>query len=235
MQNDNQTAKNLPTIADLYEENLELAFRNDQFNRLMNEQPKPSWIKENPYANNAKYIPIGIIETMLQKIFKRYRIEVLREGTMFNAVYVTVRVHYWNGISNTWDYHDGIGAVQLQTKKGSSPAQMENINNQAVMMALPMAKSYAIKDATDHLGKLFGRDLNRKDTMAFEADQSMSRTQAKGVAGTLDKDLADTWWQTISDCRTEAELLAFKKQNKPTHPDILKMIDTRMAQLQSPK
>jgi hypothetical protein len=37
-------------------------------------------------------------------------------------------------------------------------------------MALPMAKSYAIKDACDHFGKLFGRDLNRK-TMGFEVDK----------------------------------------------------------------
>jgi hypothetical protein len=35
------------------------------------------------------------------------------------------------------------------------------------MMAFTMAKSYAIKDACDHFGKLFGRDLNRKETMGF--------------------------------------------------------------------
>ena len=32
-------------------------------------------------------------------------------------------------------------------------------------MAFPMAKSYALKDAAEHIGVLFGRDLNRKDTM----------------------------------------------------------------------
>jgi ABC-type transporter lipoprotein component MlaA len=38
-------------------------------------------------------------------------------------------------------------------------------------MALPIAKTFAIKDATGHLGKIFGRDLNRKDTIPFQADQ----------------------------------------------------------------
>lgn len=33
------------------------------------------------------------------------------------------------------------------------------------MKALPAAKSYAIKDACEHIGKLFGRDLNRTDTL----------------------------------------------------------------------
>ncbi len=40
------------------------------------------------------------------------------------------------------------------------------------MMALPSAKSYAIKDAADHLGSLFGRDLNRKDAPAFSPTYS---------------------------------------------------------------
>lgn len=93
---------------------------------------------------------------------------------MFNAINVTVRVWYWDGISNEWNYHDGVGAAQLQTKQGASPADLANINNNAVMMALPMAKSYAVKDACEHIGRLFGRDLNRKDFMEYEADKSMS-------------------------------------------------------------
>lgn len=164
----------LPTIAQLYEDNLEVAFKNDQFNQLLNIQPKQDWIKENKYAGNSKYMPIGVVETLMQKLFKKYRVEVLREGAMFNAVYVAVRIHYWDGIANDWNFHDGVGAVQLQTKQGTSPADMQNINNNAVMMALPMAKSYAIKDACEHIGRLFGRDLNRKDYLEFEADKSMS-------------------------------------------------------------
>jgi len=164
----------LPTTSELYSDNLEVAFKNDQFNLLLNQPPKADWIKQNKYANNSNYIPIGIVETLLQKIFKRFRVEVLREGTMFNSVYVTIRLHYWNGIDDTWQFHDGVGAVQLQTKQGSSPAQLENINNNAVMMALPMAKSYAIKDACEHIGKLFGRDINRKDVMAFSQDNSIT-------------------------------------------------------------
>jgi hypothetical protein len=34
-------------------------------------------------------------------------------------------------------------------------------------MALPSAKSYAIKDAAEHFGAIFGRDLNRKDIIQF--------------------------------------------------------------------
>jgi hypothetical protein len=107
---------------------------------------------------------------MLRKIFKKYSIEITNQGTSFNGVWVTVRVHYFHPTEATMMYHDGIGAVQLQTAKGTSPADLANINNGALSMAYPIAKTLAIKEACDHFGKLFGCDLNRKDTMAFKVD-----------------------------------------------------------------
>jgi hypothetical protein len=166
--------RDLPVLADLYKvDDIATLFKTDQFNLLMNQAPEPKWVLENKFAGNSKYIPIGILETLLQRIFKEFRVEVLREGTMFNSVYVTVRLHYLHPISGQWGFHDGVGSAQIQTKSGSSPADLQNINNNAVMMALPMAKSYAIKDASDHFGRLFGRDLNRKDTMGFGVDKNL--------------------------------------------------------------
>lgn len=162
-------------LADIYAiEQIDEAFKDDNVNLILNQQPKQSWIKQNKYAGNSSYIPIGIIETLLQKIFKRFKIEVTNVSVLFNAVSVTVRVHYADIVTGEWRYHDGVGAVQLQTKAGASPAQLESINNNAVQMALPMAKSYAIKDACEHFGALFGRDLNRKDTLMFSADKNLN-------------------------------------------------------------
>lgn len=166
--------KNLPSISDLYNvDNVDTYFKKDQFNLLMNQEPDPKWIQTNKFANNSKYIPIGIKETLLQRIFKEFKIEILREGTMFNAVYVTIRLHYIHPVTGEWSYFDGIGADQLQTKSGASPADLQNISNNAVAMSLPKAVSFAISDATDHLGKLFGRDLNREKQMSFGVDKSL--------------------------------------------------------------
>ena len=139
----------------------------------MNQQPEPKWILENKYAGNSKYIPIGIQETLLQRIFKDFKIEILREGTLFNAVYATIRLHYLHPVTGEWIFHDGTGADQIQTKSGASAADLSSIGNNAVAMSLPKAVSFAISDATDHLGKLFGRDLNRKDTMSFGVDKNL--------------------------------------------------------------
>lgn len=165
----------LPKLSDLYSvEQAEKAFQVDTFNWLVNQVPNPKLIKENKYAGNSKYIPIGIIETMLQKLVKEFRIEVLREGALFNSVYVTIRLHYLHPVTKEWSFHDGTGAAELQTKSGASAADLGAINKGAVMMALPMAKSYAIKDAAEHFGALFGRDLNRKDILAFTTDSNLT-------------------------------------------------------------
>jgi hypothetical protein len=71
------------------------------------------------------------------------------------------------------EWHDGIGAVQLQTAKGTSPADLANINNGAVAMAFPMAKTYAIKDACQLIGNIFGANIDRKDTIAFVPDEQL--------------------------------------------------------------
>lgn len=166
--------RELPVLADLYKAtDIATLFKHDQFNLLMNQAPEPKWILENKFAGNSKYIPIGILETLLQRIFKEFKVEVMREGQLFNSVYVTIRLHYLNPVSGEWSYHDGVGSAQIQTKAGASPADLASINNNAVMMALPMAKSYAIKDACDHFGKLFGRDLNRKEVMGFGVDKNL--------------------------------------------------------------
>jgi len=195
----------LPKLANLYEDNIELAYKNDQFNVLMNQNPKPEWVKINEYANNSKYIPIGIIETLLSKVFKSWYPEIIREGVAFNGVYVVIRLHCLDLMTNEWKQYDGIGAVELQVKKGSSPAELQNLNKGAIMMAFPMAKSYAIKDAAEHIGKLFGRDLNRKDTMLFEADKS--------IINSIDG---------INDAKEKNRIIDFI--NKATSPEQLQQI-----------
>lgn len=167
------TNNNLPTLADLTQD-VELAFKSDQLNLLLNQNPPAAWIKVHPYIKGYQYLSIDKVEHLLKKIFKRYRIEITGQGTAFNGVWVTVRVHYENPVTGNWDFHDGIGAAQLQTKKDTSPADLLNINNGALSMAFPIAKTVAVKDACDHFGKLFGADLNRKDVIEFTPDKNLT-------------------------------------------------------------
>lgn len=168
-----QGKSSVPTIGELFADTISVAIKNEGLNALLNHEPKKEWIKQHPYVKTHSYLPIDKVEFLLRAIFKKFSIEILREGTAFNGVYVVVRVHYFNPASEQMDYHDGIGACQLQTAKGTSPADLANINNGALAMAFPIAKTAGIKDACDHFGKLFGADINRKDTLPFMPDTSL--------------------------------------------------------------
>lgn len=164
--------RNLPKINDIYTDKISTQ-KSDVFVTLMNQPPKLEWVKEHPIIQGYKYLPIERIEYLLKTILKSYKIEITGQGQSFNGVWVTVRIHYLHPVTNEWLFHDGIGASQLQTAKGTSPTDLQNIKNGALSMAFPVAKTIAIKDACDHFGKLFGADLNRKDVINYELDLTL--------------------------------------------------------------
>lgn len=170
-----QEPPKLPTIQELFEDSLEIAGKQEGLNAILNTPPPEKWIKNHPFIKDRdgkphRYLPIDKVEYLLRKIFRHYKIEITGQGTAFNGVWVTVRVHYFSPVTNQMEWHDGIGAIQLQVKKDTSPADLANINNGAVSMAFPIAKSLAIKDACDMLGAIFGANLNRRDVVEFKPD-----------------------------------------------------------------
>lgn len=167
------TESKLPTIQELYDKP-ELSLKEDQLTVILNQPPPATWIKKHPFISNYHYLPIDKVEFLLKKLFKKTRIEILREGTSFNGVYVVVRVWYRDIITGEMDFHDGIGGKELQVKSGSSPADLSNINPGALSMAFGIAKTIALKDATDHLGNIFGANLNRKDTLGYSGDNTLA-------------------------------------------------------------
>lgn len=171
-----ESMQKLPTIQELYGD-IEQAKKEDAFLVLMNAEPPLKWVKEHPFIRGYRYLPIDKIEYLLKKIFKTYKIEVLKTGMLMNAVEVTVRVHYKHPLTGEMMFHDGVGAQELQTMKdsGTLKADMSNVNKGAVMMALPIAKTIAVKDACDHFGKIFGSDLNRKETMVYSFDEKLNK------------------------------------------------------------
>lgn len=170
--------KQLPTLQELYA-NQNLTIDIDNFNVLMNQDPPTSWLKRNRYAGNSIYLPIDKVEFLLRRVFKQYRIEILNQGIAFNGVWVSVRVHYVHPVTGSWEFHDGIGAEELQVKSGSSPSDLASINKGAIAIAFPKAESQAIKDACHKFGRAFGSDLNRADSMQMGQDEKLHDVKRK--------------------------------------------------------
>lgn len=164
----------------------------EQLNVILSTPPPTTWVKEHQYikvesvVNGVKtkapykYLPIDKVEYLLRKCFKKFKIEVIKTGMLLNAVEVHVRVHYYNPATDTMEFHDGVGAQEVQTSSGSGSLKldMSNINRGAVTMALPLAKSIAIKDACDHFGDLFGANLNRNNIVQFTGDNELLSSEA---------------------------------------------------------
>lgn len=144
----------------------EMAKDNQKMLEFVNQDPQPGWIRE---MSGIPYIPIGILETLMQRIFGRVRYEVKDYKLLANSVCVCMRVYYWNAGRNDWDFQDWLGAIPIQISKdkGHWAIDFANMNSKAIQLALPGAESFAMKDAIEKIWRLFWRDLSRKDAMEY--------------------------------------------------------------------
>ena len=137
--------------------NKELMDKIAQFNLVLNGETPEEWIKVLP-GTTVKYVPIQRLEWLLTSIFGQFKYEVKSVLVINDSISVVVRVHYYNPVLDVWEWADGVGAAPLMATEGEM----------AVALALPAAKSFAVKDAVEPLGKLFGKDLNRADQIAYD-------------------------------------------------------------------
>lgn len=186
MSKENIPAK-LPTRDELILDK-EMDYKQDTLNYLLNTPPVKDWIKEHPYikSKNAagqtvpyQYIPIERVEWLLTRIFKRWKVEIKDSKLIANSVVVTVRLHVHDPLTNEWEWQDGIGAAPIQTEKGAGATEFDKMSSSAISMGAPSAESYAIKDAAEKFGKVFGKDLNRKDMINYTDQLATKLTKAQ--------------------------------------------------------
>lgn len=167
--------KKLPTLQDLTESNKELVYKNDALNYLLNQPTPTAWIKKHPILNvkvngqstPLEYVPVEKTKQLLTQIFQEWHDEIISVNPLFNAVCVHVRLKVRNPLTGEWIIHDGVGAVDVQTKSGASAADLSQITSSAVMKAAPAAASYALKNAAEKLGAIFGGNLQKYDLTPF--------------------------------------------------------------------
>jgi len=157
--------KKLPTLAQLTEEN-ELQAKDNALMVLLNQPPPVKWIKEHPMSKTG-YLPIERVEYLLSRIFTKWWVEVKAVQCVANSVVVTIRLYVVNPITNSEEWQEGIGAAPIQTDKGTGAMDWNHAKADGVMKAAPAAESYAVKDAAEKFGKLFGKDLNRKENIEY--------------------------------------------------------------------
>jgi hypothetical protein len=176
-----QNKTNLPSISELYgDQNLEIVRKKNDLNVLLNQKPKKEWLMKHPFATKdgfdekgkkvkvpIDYLSIQRVEWLLTTVFMNWSVEVKKVQLIANSIAVTIRLHYQDPITKDWHGQDGVGAAPLQTDKDAGAADWNAIKSNAVMIGLPAAKTFAVKDAAEQIGKLFGKDMNRFDDIAY--------------------------------------------------------------------
>lgn len=154
----------IPTLADLYADDA-TAFRNDGFMKLLNSEPPAQFVK---VEKGIAYLPIDKVEILLDRIFVgRVQVEIKDVKLLLNAVQATIRLHVFHPILQMWVFNDGAGAQPIQLAAGAK-GDLTKVNHAAIQMNTPAAVSFAVKDAAERFGKIFGRDLSRKDTVNYQ-------------------------------------------------------------------
>lgn len=156
----------IPSLQDLVKED-ERTLEQNALTVILNQPPPEKWLVKHPMINGYSYLPIERVEYLLTRIFTKWWVEVKQCQVLANSIVVTVRLFVVNPLSKEIEFQDGIGASPIQTDKGAGAMDWNAAKNDGVQKAAPSAESYAIKDAAEKFGKLFGKDVSRKNSMDY--------------------------------------------------------------------
>jgi recombination DNA repair RAD52 pathway protein len=209
--------KKVPTLSELYGDK-QAMIKQNELNLILNSEPKAEWVKIHPMTKQ-KYLPIERVEYLLTVIFGSWYVEIKEIKVLANSVVTTVRVYVKNPLTGEMQFQDGVGAMPIQIKKDSGSAiDFANMKSNAIQLGAPASESYAIKDACEKFGKIFGKDINRKDSIDY-----VDRIHAM-VASMNEPNLAQEIINKILNCTTEEQLKEVWEENRGLGKDFAKLV-----------
>jgi hypothetical protein len=145
----------------------------EAFNEKLDEEPAEGWVETNEIYKN-KYIPLRIVEGLLKEIFGivQYR----KSGNIMivgnNAVY-SIDVVVMHPVLKEWIVYNGVSSIPITLDENGNTANLHS--------HLPMAKAFAITNATRYIGRIFGSHLNENE------DKVEKEGSAAGMLSSLSK------------------------------------------------
>lgn len=153
------------------------------YKTVLSGNPPQAIVKRHKFGG-FDYLPITAVERMLDGLFESWEVEILREGVAVNGFYVVVKLKAKIPNSDKYLVSDGIGFAEFQTMKGAAPTDFTQLSQAAGVMAVPKAKTEAIKNAAKSFGNLFGRNLTRNDDQYEDEMRNVNNARTK-IANTL--------------------------------------------------
>jgi hypothetical protein len=138
------------------------------FQAKLNREPNADDLDKTP-DGKARTLPISFIEMTLDEIFLgQWETSEPTYQQIFNEVVGSIVLTVWHPITGRTIRRVGFASIVITQDKD---AQISDFNvtkkKNALDMSFPKLKAECTKNAAQTLGKIFGRDLNRKKTDTY--------------------------------------------------------------------
>ena len=168
----------LPALADLLSDDMVIArIKQDDLNLILNTPVPQKWIKKHPVVNikingvsvPLPYISVKKVKFLLNRIYGSYTWEIKNVGQILNSIYVTGTITVINPITGEKQCQDGCGAAAIQMDSGATQGELSKIKANAIQIGLPAAESYALKNAAEKFGDIFGGNIYDLEQSEYQA------------------------------------------------------------------
>jgi len=169
----------------------------DNLDDVLNAEPNPQWLeKESIGGKDVFNLSIEKTEFILNRLFRNVIIEVKELKVQEGIGSILVRVHYTNRDGEKM-FQDGVASCDAKDTTARS--------------MMPALKSVAIKDSCHHLGRIFGRDLNRKNTIKSKKKVAIDLDNVKELFEQKKSILSKEDFEAATRIITEQEVNSYRK------------------------
>lgn len=224
-----KNTKSLPAIPEWDGHALVTINEEVEIMKLLNEKPHAKAIKRNKFANDAAYLPIGLIEAQLDRFFGalNWSFVVSKLEIQFNAITCVGELIIF--YKDRQIRRSGVGSCEIQMRSGSTGMNPENIASKAMERDAPKAKSQALKNAAESLGDAFGRSLNRDYNHGYVEHKAMNELRG-GIVEHQDMQELERMRKFIEGAKTLEQL-----DNIDVPEELRKEWENRREKLKKPK
>lgn len=192
----------------------------DKFTARLNREPNEREVESD--RSGAKYLPISFVQTTLDELFLGlWSWEVKQYQVIANEITVHGELRFFHPVARVWLTRSGVASAIIRQRKDADLTDIGAKIKDSLVMDLPHAEADAMKSAARKIGKIFGRDLNRKfvdqyKRSEFSAEEVEAQTEVQRFAQLSDKfrkalpalpqDVADRFRATANSKREAGKL-----------------------------
>lgn len=156
------------------------------FTRRLNAEPDPREFDKTP-DNKAFTLPISFVEMTLDELFLgQWELHTVNTNQIFNEVVGTGILSVWHPVTGREIRRAGFASVVItQDAKATIEEFNRTKKKNALDLSFPKLKAEITKNAAQTLGKIFGRDINRKSKDVFKP--ALKPLSDEGFKAALDR------------------------------------------------